>query len=201
VGGQSGGSAAPVRAAWTAASMASAEASAPFSSSSRAGVRGVGGPVAVVRGQRGHPVLGDGPARVGVMTRGGQNDEWRSRSPASRSRRTVHASFRFAGQAAYGTRAHRAERPRTAANGGQNGGQSTAVFEQGPRPRRESGAAPSDWPVCSASLRGRGAWKHTRQHPLGAGVVTLGHLLVAAIAMWCVAHFHRIARVADLFGS
>jgi hypothetical protein len=30
---------------------------------------------------------------------------------------------------------------------------------------------------------------------------TLGHLLVAAIAMWCVAHFHRIARVADLFGS
>ena len=64
-----------------------------------------------------------------------------------------------------------------------------------------SGAAPSDWPVCSASLRGRGAWKHTRQHPLGAGLVTLGHLLVAAIAMWCVAHFHRIARVADLFGS
>jgi hypothetical protein len=50
-------------------------------------------------------------------------------------------------------------------------------------------------------LRGRGARKHTRQHPLGAGVVTLGHLLVAAIAMWCVAHFHRIARVADLFGS
>jgi hypothetical protein len=49
--------------------------------------------------------------------------------------------------------------------------------------------------------KGRRAWQHARRHPLGAGVVTVGGLLVAAIAMWSVGHFHLIARVGDLFGS
>jgi hypothetical protein len=50
-------------------------------------------------------------------------------------------------------------------------------------------------------IKGRRAWKHAGQHPLGAGAVTVGGLLVAAIAMWSVVHFHFIARVGDLFGS
>lgn len=49
--------------------------------------------------------------------------------------------------------------------------------------------------------KGRRAWKHARQHPVSAGAITVGGLLLGAVAMWSVGHFHPIARVGDLFSS
>jgi len=49
--------------------------------------------------------------------------------------------------------------------------------------------------------KGRRAWKHARRHPLRAGALTVGGLLLAAVAMWTVGHFHLVAWVGDLVSS
>jgi hypothetical protein len=49
--------------------------------------------------------------------------------------------------------------------------------------------------------KARQAWKHARRHPLRAGAFTLGGLLLAALAMWSVGHFHLVAWVGAPFTS
>jgi len=49
--------------------------------------------------------------------------------------------------------------------------------------------------------KARQAWKHARRHPLRAGACTLGGLLLAALAMWSVGHFHLVAWVGASFTS
>jgi hypothetical protein len=49
--------------------------------------------------------------------------------------------------------------------------------------------------------KARQAWKHARRHPVRAGALTLGGLLLAAVAMWSVGHFHLVAWMGGLFTS
>ena len=43
-------------------------------------------------------------------------------------------------------------------------------------------------------------WKHAKQHPVSSTVVTVGGLVLAAVAFWAVGHFELVDRGKDLLG-
>jgi hypothetical protein len=49
-------------------------------------------------------------------------------------------------------------------------------------------------------LRADAAWAHAKRHPTSSTAVTLGGLLLAALALWAIRHFELVTRCKDAVG-
>ncbi|MET0764190.1 MAG: PGPGW domain-containing protein [Blastococcus sp.] len=49
--------------------------------------------------------------------------------------------------------------------------------------------------------KGRGAWRHAKQHPVSSAAVTIGGLAAAGVLFWAVGHFHLVAKAMSAIGG
>jgi hypothetical protein len=52
----------------------------------------------------------------------------------------------------------------------------------------------------SFKAKGNEAWRHAKAHPVSSSIITVGGLVLAAVAVWAVYHYHFVARVKDAVG-
>jgi hypothetical protein len=52
----------------------------------------------------------------------------------------------------------------------------------------------------SFRAKGQDAWRHAKAHPVSSTIITVGGVLLAAVVIWAVYHFHLVMRAKEAVG-